>query len=302
MAEVSSVCISPDRSAPGSPGESLQGPGSTTSHCPEVAGQSMVSRYNIPSRRASSGAPHQEGPSVPSRGLEISPPTRTVETVDLTSEGAQLIDSGLSTEVVETILHSKAPSTRKLYALKWIVFTSWCSVHQLVPVNCPIGTVLEFLQEWFTAGLAPSTLKVYVVAISASHIPFGGMSLGKDPLVSRFLRGTLRLLSSFSECGPGKAQFALQCAGIRCLCPQSCPLWRKNEQLFVCFEPPNKGSPASMQRMSKWVVEAISLAYESAGQPSPMAVRSHSTRSMVASKALISGVALQEVCDAADWS
>ncbi len=50
-------------------------------------------------------------------------------------------------------------------------------------------------------------------------------------------------------------------------------LWRKNEQLFVCFGPPNKGSPASKQRMSKRVVEAISLAYESAGQLSPMAVR-----------------------------
>ncbi len=79
-------------------------------------------------------------------------------------------------------------------------------------------------------------------------------------------------------------------------------LWRKNEQLLVCFGPPNKGSPASKQRMSKWVVEAISLTYESAGQPSPMAVQSHSTRSMAASKALISGVALQEVCHAADWS
>ncbi len=79
-------------------------------------------------------------------------------------------------------------------------------------------------------------------------------------------------------------------------------LWRKNEQLFVCFGPPNKGSPVSKQRMSKWVVEAISFACESAGQPSPMAVRSHSTRSMAASKALISGVALQEVCDAAGWS
>ncbi len=139
VAEASSVCISPDRSAPGSPGESSPGPGSTTSHCPAVAGQSMVPRYNIPSRRASSGAPRQEGPSFPSRGFDISPPTRTVETVGLASEGAQLIDSGLSTEVVETILHSRAPSF-------------------------------------------------------------------------------------FSECGWGKAQFALPSAGIRCLCPQSCPV------------------------------------------------------------------------------
>ncbi len=79
-------------------------------------------------------------------------------------------------------------------------------------------------------------------------------------------------------------------------------LLHKNEQFFVYFGPPNKRYPASKQRMSKWVVEAISLTYESAGQPSPMAVRSHSTRSMAASKALISGVALQEVCDAAGRS
>ncbi len=83
---------------------------------------------------------------------------------------------------------------------------------------------------------------------------------------------------------------------------QRAALWCKNEQLFVCFEPPNKGSPPSKQRMSKWVVEAISLAYESPGQPSPMAVWSHSTRSMAVFKALISGFALQEVCDAEGWS
>ncbi len=53
--------------------------------------------------------------------------------------------------------------------------------------------MLEFLQDRFTAGLTQSTLKVYVVAISAYHIPLDGMSMGKDPLVSHFLRGTLRL-------------------------------------------------------------------------------------------------------------
>ncbi len=47
VVKASSVCISPDRSAPGSPGESSPGPGSTTSHCPAVAGQSMVPGYFI---------------------------------------------------------------------------------------------------------------------------------------------------------------------------------------------------------------------------------------------------------------
>ncbi len=336
VAEASSVCISPDRSAPGSPGESLPGLGSTTSHCPAVAGQSMAPIFNIPSRRASSGDPRHEGPSVPSKGLNISPSTRTVETVGLAS--------GLSTEFVEAILHSRAPSTRKLYALKWKVFTSRCSYRQLDPVNCPVETLLEFLQDRFTAGLTPSTLKVYVAAISAYHIPLGGMSLRKDPLVSCFLRGTLRLrpaartrvptwdlaivlqglsMASFEplEEVPAKfltlkALFLLSISSLKriedlqalsvapsclefapgmvkaflhsrpgyvpkdpanvarliilqafcpppfqnadqerhnLLCPvwaldafvHSAALWHKNEQLFVCFGPPNKGSPAS---------------------------------------------------------
>ncbi len=258
--------------------------------------------------------------------------------------------------------------------------------------------MLEFLQDRFTAGLAPSTLKVYVGAISAYHIPLGGMSMGNDPLVSRFLHGMLRLrpaartrvptwdlaivqqglslapfepleevpakfvtlkalfllaISSLKRIGdlqalsvtPSCLEFApgmvkaflhprpgyipkvtanvARSIMLQAFCPPPfqdadqerhnllCPvwaldayvhraaLWRKNEQLFICFGPPNQGSPASKQRMSKWVVEAISLAYESAGQPSPMAVRSHSA---LPRKALISGVTLQEVCDAAGWS
>ncbi len=81
VAEASSVCIPPDCSAPVSTGESSSGLGSTTSNCPAVAGQSMVPRSIIPSRQASSRAPHQEVPSVPSGGLDISPPSRTMETV-----------------------------------------------------------------------------------------------------------------------------------------------------------------------------------------------------------------------------
>ncbi|KAL0151133.1 hypothetical protein M9458_053646 [Cirrhinus mrigala] len=125
-------------------------------------------------------------------GHHSSPPPGAVETLGVASEGAHLLASGLSTEVVETILQSRAPSTRKLYALKWKLFTSWCGRHQQDPVNCPVGTVLEFLQDRLSAGLTHSTLKVYVAAIAAYHAPLGGLSVGKDPLVTRFLRGALR--------------------------------------------------------------------------------------------------------------
>lgn len=60
--------------------------------------------------------------------------------------------------------------------------------------------------------------------------------------------------------------------------------------------------PANKQRMSKWIVEAISLEYEACGQSSPMALRAYSASSMAASKDLLAGESLKEVCDAAGWS
>ncbi len=121
--------------------------------------------------------------------VDFSPthPPRAMEVVGVAPEGAQLIASGLLTEVVETILQSRAPSMRKLYASKWKLFTSWHGDHQLDPVNCPLGTVLEFLLARLSAGLTHSTLKVYVAAISTYHTSLGGQSLGRNPLVTRFL-------------------------------------------------------------------------------------------------------------------
>lgn len=78
--------------------------------------------------------------------------------------------------------------------------------------------------------------------------------------------------------------------------------WHKADQLFVCFGPPKKGSPATEKIMSRWVVKAISLAYKSSGLPSPMGVRVHLTRIMAASKAFNLSVALQEIWAAAGWS
>ncbi|KAL0161734.1 hypothetical protein M9458_045459, partial [Cirrhinus mrigala] len=301
-------------------------------------------------------------------GYHLAPPPGAVEAVGVAPEGAQLIASGLSTEVVETILQSRAPSTRKLYALKWKLFTSWCGERQQDPAYCPVGTVLEFLQARFSTGLAHSTLKVYVAAISAYHAPLGGMSVGKNPLVTRFLRGALRLrpptrpyiptwdlavvlealcrppfepieeipdrlltiktalllaLTSLKRVGdlqalsvaPSHLEFAPgmtkaflyprpgyvpkvptntpQPVVLQAFCPPPfrepdqqkqnciCPvraldayvhraaLWRKSEQLFVCYGPPKKGRPATKQTISRWIVDAISTSYESSDLPSP---------------------------------
>ncbi len=130
---------------------SIQGQGLSFASSPILAGPSMVFGHDFSPRRLSMRDSHQEGSPLTGGGHYPSPPPKVVEAVGVAPEGAQLIASGLSTEVAETILQTRAPSTRKLYALKWRLFTSWCGDFQLDPVNCPIGTVLEFLQACFSA-------------------------------------------------------------------------------------------------------------------------------------------------------
>ncbi len=77
---------------------------------------------------------------------------------------------------------------------------------------------------------------------------------------------------------------------------------RKADQLLVCFGPPKRGRPASKQTLSRWIVDAIHIAYESSELPSPMGVKAHSTRSVAASKAFLAGVPIQDICNAAGWS
>ncbi|KAI2667130.1 Transposon Ty3-G Gag-Pol polyprotein [Labeo rohita] len=394
VAEASSVRFSPDRSAPGSSKESAPGRGVPPSSSPVLAGPSMVLGLDFSPRRLSMGDSRQEG-SPPTGGGHCVPPSPgTVETLGVAPEGAHLLASGLSTEVVETILQSRAPSTRKLYALKWKLFTSWCGRHQQDPVNCPVGTVLEFLQDRLFR-------RVYVAAIAAYHAPLGGLSVGKDPLVSRFLRGALRLrppvrsrvpswdlslvlealcrppfepieeisdrhltiktalliaitslkrvgdlqalsvAPSFLDFAPGLAKAFLHprqgyipkvpssaprpvvlqafCPPpfrepdqqkLNCMCPvraldtyvHRAAMWRKSDQLFVCYGPAKRGFPATKQSLSRWIVDAISTAYESSGLPPPLGVKAHSTRSVSASKAFLEGVSIQDICNAAGWS
>ncbi len=73
--------------------------------------------------------------------------------------------------------------------------------------------------------------------------------------------------------------------GLNILCPvralriyieRSAP-FRQSEQLFVCFGGHTKGSPVTKQKLFRWIIDTIKLAYSSLGQLCPMGVRAHST-------------------------
>ncbi len=74
--------------------------------------------------------------------------------------------------------------------------------------------------------------------------------------------------------------------------------FRSSEQLFVCHGGQQKGKAVSKQRLAHWIVEAITLAYQSQGEPCPLGVRAHSTRSVSSSHVLVQGTSLADTCRA----
>ncbi len=86
----------------------------------------------------------------------------------------------------------------------------------LDPVNCPVGSVLEFLRHKFSAGAAATTLRVCVAAIAARR-DSDDVPRGRHLFVSSFMRGAKRL---------------------RPVCPPSFPSWDLSVVLKGLLEPP----------------------------------------------------------------
>lgn len=321
----------------------------------------------------------------------------------LARERLNLGTCGLTPGVIATIQGARAASTNTLYGYKWRLFETWCSEQSppVVSFQAPIGVVLDFLQGRLEAGLAYSTIKLYLAAISACHLGFDGKSVGVHPLMKRFMRGvnraTLTSTTLFPDwdltvvlgalCRPpfeplesvdlktlslktvllvalttakrvsdiGALSVAPECMKFRsdggkvllkpnvkflpktlrivdtptelaafhpppfeteedrrlnCLCPvralrlyrQKTQAVRSTNQLFISYDPRQKGSAVVRSSLSRWIVEAIALAYTSAGVPVPERLRAHSTRAVASSWALARGASVQEVCLAANWS
>ncbi|XP_077094729.1 uncharacterized protein LOC143746656 [Siphateles boraxobius] len=402
LANAETLCLPAHQTDPGGLGQSERErspppPGSSV-----LAISAMVFGANSSTGIFPLEDPGQGRSSVPATGQDMASSPRHVEAVRLADQRPSALSSGLPTDVQETIASARAPSTRRLYSSKWRVFETWCLAHDRSPVNCPAGSVLEFLQEKFAAGAAATTLRVYVAAIAA-HRESDEIPLGKLRLVSAFMRGVKRLkparsprvppwdlsvvlegltkapfeplesaperiltlkvslllaLSSLKRVGdlqalsvsescldfaPGLVKVSLrprpgyvpkvlsstfrsQVVNLNAFHPPPfsseedrklnflCPVrslkiyvdrsggWRKSNQLLVCFGASRRGLAASKQRISHWVTEAISLAYEVRGLPSPLSIKAHSTRSVASSQALFRGALLGDICVAAGWS
>ncbi len=154
-----------------------------------LAQQDLVPRTHAPRDSPSLASSSEEGSAFSEMGHPMAPASGPVETPRMVPGWDTEVLADLPQEVALTITSARAPSTRRAYTLKWNLFVEWCSSHQEDPRRCSIRAVLSFLQQGLERRLSPSTLKVYVAAISAYHDPVEGKSVGKHNLVVRFLRG-----------------------------------------------------------------------------------------------------------------
>ncbi len=87
---------------------------------------------------------------------------------------AQREPFNLPERVLSTMAEVRAPSTRRLYALKLSIFSAWCQDCDLDPVTSDVSVVLSFLQEMLDKKHFSSTIKVYAAAVAAFHAPIAG--------------------------------------------------------------------------------------------------------------------------------
>ncbi len=78
--------------------------------------------------------------------------------------------------------------------------------------------------------------------------------------------------------------------------------FRQSDQLFVCYGGCARGRAVSKQRLSHWIVDAITAAYTSQGLECPVYIRGHSTRAIASSWAWSRGMSIRDICVAAGWS
>ncbi len=110
-------------------------------HHPEPAEPALVPRHDRTSGGTALADPHQEGFSIPGGRLGVPPEPRVVEPSCVAVSGISEGLSALHSRVLDTFPEEQAPSTRRLYALKWWVFVKWCGQAHIDPATCTVPNV-----------------------------------------------------------------------------------------------------------------------------------------------------------------
>ncbi|KAL0149751.1 hypothetical protein M9458_054941 [Cirrhinus mrigala] len=146
----------------------------------------LVLRAHAPVIESSLVHSSEKDPPPSGEGHNLAPMPRSLEPTSMVTGCDQEDSRDFPPTVVKTHVQARAPSTRRLYNLKWRTFVNWCSSQGKDPRRCGIESVLSFLQGGLDRHLSASTLKIHVAVISTNHDLVEGRSAGKHDLVIRF--------------------------------------------------------------------------------------------------------------------
>ncbi|KAM7166314.1 uncharacterized protein RBU57_007209 [Macrochelys suwanniensis] len=104
----------------------------------------------------------EQGPDAPSRPSKT--PSKSVAPLWF-----QYGELNCSEKVKQVLLNSRRLATRNTYHHKWKKFSLWCQQEQLDASKAPLSMILDYLLELKETGLAISSIKMYLAAITTLH-------------------------------------------------------------------------------------------------------------------------------------
>ena len=114
---------------------------------------------------------------------------RQIGTIDLPLVRHSLQGQGLSSESATVVLSAWRRTTQaqyKPYFQRWQVY---CSQRETDPLRPPLSTVINFLTELYSTGIGYSAINTAKSAVSSLFELPGGGSIGRHPLVVRYMKG-----------------------------------------------------------------------------------------------------------------
>lgn len=108
-------------------------------------------------------------------------------------EAEVLRSRGFSASVVRTMIQARKPQSRRIYYRTWKAFIVWCEQRSFHPLRCSTPKILAFLQSGMDQGLALSSLKGQISALSVLF----QRTLASRPPVKTFLQGVAHSVPPF---------------------------------------------------------------------------------------------------------
>jgi len=115
--------------------------------CPKLAREALVSSDAQASGWRSMVLAQEARPALAAGGPHLASEPGTPEDMRMASEEPDPLLRVCNQVVIKTVMLSRAPFTRAIYANRWKIFSEWCRAHKEVPGSSSVPIILCFLQS-----------------------------------------------------------------------------------------------------------------------------------------------------------